>query len=152
MEKVREALEAALEMRKYITEALTSNSYEDAPSIRSCWFEVEAIEHMIKDALAALPSCEGWRGIESAPDTVECVDLWVVPGPWYGAKAAPPRRVANARRSGRDWVTHNGDYIEGRRFRDEQGREFFDPNDRSSEATVATHWMPPPSPPERKET
>jgi len=126
MEKVREALEAALEMRQYLAEALTSNSYEDAPSIRSCWFEVEAIERMIKDALAALPSCEGWRGIESAPRDGTYILA-------YPALLQIPLVITWKREKG--WLG-----------------SWRMPMTDSPPPYVPTHWMPLPSPPERKET
>lgn len=92
-----------------------------------------------------------WRPISTAPTTAgSIVDLWVVPGKRLWAPGrGKPYRIANARLNGnnRYWL-NDGEYVEGLRYRDDLGHECFDPHDRGPDATIATHWMPVPEPPE----
>jgi hypothetical protein len=53
-----EALQHALEIRGFVAEACTSNSYRDGPSIESCWREVEEIERLIRAALSKADSSQ----------------------------------------------------------------------------------------------
>ncbi len=99
-------------------------------------------------ARAALEAAEraAWRPISEAeriPD--QRLDLWVVPGKPMWGERGKPYREANARLSGngKHWIDADGRYIEGVRTYDS-----FDPDDRSADATIVTHFRPLPSPPE----
>ena len=78
-----------------------------------------------------------WQPIETADGLMEYVkvDLWVRHSDGTG------HREANAYRVGRYWNTSSGKWAEGRSFRDDEGEECFDPDDRGPKAFVVTHWM-----------
>ena len=111
--------------------------------------------HSEAAAIAAWNRVAGqrWRPIETAPRDGTPLDLWIVPpseaGPgdfpvYIGASS---HRITDATPCYQTAWQSDGRTITGRRFYDD-GHECLDPNDTSGRAIRATHWRPPPDPPE----
>ena len=87
----------------------------------------------------------GWQPIAEAPtERGATVDLWVrSPLP-----VGRGYRIADCYPDGQGSWLHDGQWVTGRRFYDDDGDRCFDPYDTGPDATVATHCRPLPAGPD----
>ena len=95
-----------------------------------------------------------WQTFNTPPRTTP-VDLWLVPPrkfpkghEWKAKYSSGGHRQTDCLydKTNDSWIK-DGKWVVGRNFYNEDGDSCFDPADKSDEATIATHWMMPPSSP-----